>query len=80
MTMQTSDLAYQNALAIMAKWLIEAAMSLPAQGGSAPGCCPQPGQVHPEAGVTNPPDSPFQGSAGQSSPALQIETITGNAG
>jgi hypothetical protein len=75
-----SDLAYQNALAIMAKWLIEAAMSLPAQGGSAPGCSPQPGQVHPGAGSDEPADSPFQVPTGQSSLVLLAKTTTGSAG
>src|SRR3972149_1800372 len=82
-----TDLAYKNALAVLARWIIEA--SFPAQGGSEPGCPPQPGQVHPEAGTANPlsgeqgastclyRQSP-QTPAGPTPSALRAETITGN--
>ena len=78
-----TDLAYKNALAVLARWIIEA--SFPAQDGSEPGCPPQPGQVHPEAGTANPlrgdlclhsPQTP----AGPTSSALLAETTTGTAG
>jgi hypothetical protein len=74
-----SDLAYQNALAILAKWLIESVWPDPAQGGSVPGCPPQPGQVHPEAGVmaTCPAHSP-QVPEGPTSSVPQAEPITGS--
>lgn len=77
-----SDLAYKTAITVMAGWILEFARkpeavpgSYPAQGGSVPGCPPQPGQVHPEAGVTNPPIL-LVAPAGATSSSLQAKTIT----
>lgn len=53
--------------------------SHPAQGGSVPGCPPQPGQVHPEADATNPLIL-LNAPAGAVSSSLQAKTTTGFSG
>jgi hypothetical protein len=68
--------AYVEGMRLLAEIMLARKQSHPAEDGSEPGCSPQPGQIHPWAGVTNPPDSPFEAPAGQTSSALLAETTT----